>query len=79
VPLSAFSSYGPTHTPLAVNHQGQFVASTISFNLPLGVALSEATRAMPTALNRIGVPTSIQGSFQGSARASRHRWRASPG
>jgi len=69
VPLSAFSSYGPTSTPLAVNHQGQFVASTISFNLPVGVALSDATRAITDTLNRIGVPTSIQGSFQGTARA----------
>jgi multidrug efflux pump len=69
VPLSAFSSYGPTSTPLAVNHQGQFVASTISFNLPVGVALSDATRAIADTLNRIGVPTSIQGSFQGTARA----------
>ena len=69
VPLSAFSSYGPTSTPLAVNHQGQFVASTISFNLPVGVALSDATRAITDTLDRIGVPTSIQGSFQGTARA----------
>jgi multidrug efflux pump len=69
VPLSAFSSYGPTSTPLAVNHQGQFVASTISFNLPVGVALSDATRAITDTLARIGVPTSIQGSFQGTARA----------
>ncbi len=69
VPLSAFASYGPTSTPLAVNHQGQFVASTISFNLPVGVALSDATRAITDTLNRIGVPTSIQGSFQGTARA----------
>jgi multidrug efflux pump len=69
VPLSAFSSYGPTSTPLAVNHQGQFVASTISFNLPAGVALSDATRAINDTLNRIGVPTSVQGSFQGTARA----------
>ena len=68
IPLSAFSSYGPNNTPLAVNHQGQFVASTISFNLPVGVALSDATRAISDTLNRIGVPTSIQGSFQGSAK-----------
>jgi multidrug efflux pump len=68
VPLSAFSSYGPTSTPLAVNHQGQFVASTISFNLPVGVALSDATRAITRTLYQIGVPTSIQGSFQGTAR-----------
>ena len=68
IPLSAFSSYGPNNTPLAVNHQGQFVASTISFNLPVGVALSDATRAITDTLNHIGVPTSIQGSFQGSAK-----------
>jgi multidrug efflux pump len=68
VPLSAFSSYGPNNTPLAVNHQGQFVASTISFNLPIGVSLSQATRAIGDTFNRIGVPTSIQGSFQGSAK-----------
>ncbi len=68
IPLSAFSSYGPNNTPLAVNHQGQFVASTISFNLPVGIALSDATRAISDTLNRIGVPTSIQGSFQGSAK-----------
>ena len=68
VPLSAVSSYGPNNTPLAVNHQGQFVASTISFNLPVGVALSDATRAITETLIRIGVPTSVQGSFQGSAK-----------
>ncbi|HVY05254.1 MAG TPA: multidrug efflux RND transporter permease subunit [Burkholderiales bacterium] len=68
VPLSAFSSYGPNNTPLAVNHQGQFVASTISFNLPVGVSLSDATRAIVDTFRRIGVPTTIQGSFQGSAK-----------
>ena len=69
VPLSAFSSYGPTNTPLGVNHQGQFAASTISFNLPPGVALSEATLAVKDAMDRIGVPTSVHGTFQGTARA----------
>ena len=69
VPLAAFASYGPTSTPLAVNHQGQFVASTISFNLPVGVSLSQATSAIKEAIARLGVPTSIQGSFQGTARA----------
>jgi multidrug efflux pump len=69
VPLSAFSSYGPTNTPLGVNHQGQFAASTISFNLPPGASLSDATRAVKDALDRIGMPTSVQGSFQGTARA----------
>ena len=69
VPLSAFSRYGPTNTPLAVNHQAQFAASTISFNLPPGVSLSDVTRAVQDALDRIGLPTSVHGSFQGTARA----------
>ncbi len=69
VPLSAFSRYEPTNTPLRVNHQGQFAASTISFNLPPGVSLSDATRAVHDALDRIGVPTTVHGTFQGTARA----------
>jgi multidrug efflux pump len=69
VPLSAFSSYGYTNTPLAVNHQGQFVASTISFNLPPGMSLSDATSAIYDALDRLGVPNSVHGTFQGTARA----------
>jgi multidrug efflux pump len=68
VPLAAFASYAPTNTALSVNHQGQFVASTISFNLPVGVSLSDATRAIRATLDRIGVPTSIQGGYQGTAR-----------
>ncbi len=69
VPLSAFSRYEPTSTPLRVSHQGQFAASTISFNLPPGVSLSDATRAVNDALDRIGVPTTVHGTFQGTARA----------
>jgi multidrug efflux pump len=69
VPLSAFSRYGATNTPLGVNHQSQFAASTISFNLPAGVSLSDATRAVQDAMDRIGVPTGVHGTFQGTARA----------
>jgi len=69
VPLSAFATYGPTNTPLGVNHQGQFVASTVSFNLAPDVSLSQATRAVEDALLRIGVPNTVRGTFQGSARA----------
>jgi multidrug efflux pump len=54
-----------------VNHHSQFVASTISFNLPEGVSLSQATRAIEGALAGIGVPNTVRGSFQGSARAFR--------
>ncbi|MEO8137038.1 MAG: multidrug efflux RND transporter permease subunit [Betaproteobacteria bacterium] len=69
VPLSAFSRWGPTTTPLGINHQSQFVASTISFNLPEGTSLSTATQAVNQTLARIGVPTTVHGSFQGTARA----------
>jgi len=69
VPLSAFSHYEPTSTPLAVNHQGQFVASTISFSLPVDVALSDAVKAINDTMARIGVPATIYGTFQGTARA----------
>ncbi|CAG9932612.1 multidrug efflux RND transporter permease subunit [Candidatus Nitrotoga arctica] len=69
VPLAAFARWEETATPLAINHQGQFAASTISFNLPVGVSLSDATRAIEDAMAKIGVPTSVHGSFQGTAKA----------
>jgi multidrug efflux pump len=69
VPLANFSHYGPGSIPLAINHQGLFVATTISFNLAPGVSLGEATAAVNAAMSRIGVPGSIHGSFQGTARA----------
>jgi multidrug efflux pump len=69
VPLSAIARYEPSTAPLSVNHQGQFVASTISFNLPMGVTLGEATRAVNDTMARIGVPTTVHGGFQGTARA----------
>jgi multidrug efflux pump len=68
VPLSAFSRYEPTLAPLSVNHQGQFAASTISFNLATGVSLSQASSAIRDTMSRIGVPTSIYASFEGTAR-----------
>ncbi len=69
VPLSAFASYAMTNTPLSVNHQGQFAATTVSFNLPEGMVLSDAVRAVDLAMARIGVPSSIFGRFQGTAGA----------
>jgi multidrug efflux pump len=68
VPLGALATWRMGNTPLAVNHQGLLAASTISFNLPLGVSLSQATVAINRAMARIGVPSSIQGGFQGSAK-----------
>jgi len=69
VPLSAIAHYAPTNTALGVNHQSQFVASTISFNLPEGTSLGQATIAIDRALAELGVPATIRGSFQGTAQA----------
>ncbi|ANB72058.1 nodulation protein [Paraburkholderia phytofirmans OLGA172] len=69
VPLSAIASFSPGNTPLSVNHQSQFVASTISFNLPPGVSLSTATQAIYDTMAQIGMPGTIHGSFQGTAQA----------
>ena len=69
VPLSAFSRYKSTNTPLNVQHQSQFAAATISFNLPPEVPLSAATDAVRVELDRIGVPTGVYGTFQGTAGA----------
>ena len=68
IPLSTFARWEATATPLAVNHQGQFAAATLSFNLPIGVALSDATVAIYSALQKIGVPATVHGSFQGTAK-----------
>ena len=68
VPLSAFSRYEPTTAALAVNHQGQFAASTVSFNLVEGISLSTGIQKIRDTMARIGVPTSITGSSQGTAR-----------
>ena len=69
VPLSDFSHYEPTATPLAVNHQGLSAASTISFNLPLGVSLSQATQAINNGFAGLGAPITVRGTFQGTAKA----------
>ena len=68
VPLAAFMSYGPGLTPLAVNHQGPFVATTFSFNTPAGESLGTAVAAIQRTMNKIHVPVSIQGSFAGTAK-----------
>ncbi len=78
VPLAAFSHYEPAETRLAVNHQSQFAASTISFNLSLGYSLSDARDAVQQAMNRIGLPTTLHGSFQGTARAFEASLKSQP-
>jgi multidrug efflux pump len=68
VPLAAFTSYGPKTTPLAINHQGPFVATTFSFNLPEGVSLSTGIAAIQRTMQSIHVPISVHGSFSGTAK-----------
>jgi multidrug efflux pump subunit AcrB len=69
VPLSTFTHYEQNYTTLAVNHQGQFPAITLSFNLSLGASLSDAVREIEDAEREIGMPASIIGSFAGTAQA----------
>jgi multidrug efflux pump len=68
IPLSAVSHYRPSHTPLSVNHQGLFVASTISFNLHPGKSLGEAAEEIDRAIARIHMPSTIRGSMAGTAQ-----------
>lgn len=68
-PLSAFTHYEPTATSLAVNHQGQFPAVTISFNLGPGVALGDAVKLIETNIRQMGLPGTIRGNFAGTAQA----------
>ena len=68
IPLSAFSHFEPGNTPLSVNHQGHFAAATISFNLPPGKPLSDAVDAIHRTMTEIGVPASLHGGFQGTAK-----------
>ena len=69
IPLRPVTRYDFGNTPLGVNHQGLFVATTISFNLAIGKTLSDAVTYVNTTMREIGVPASIHGSFQGTARA----------
>jgi multidrug efflux pump len=78
VPLSAFTHFEPKRTVLAVNHQGQFPAVTLSFNLAPGVSLGEATKVIDQAEQQIGLPGSIHTSFQGTAAAFRNSLSTEP-
>jgi multidrug efflux pump len=69
VPLSSFTQLETVNTPLAVNHQGQFPAVTLSFNLAPGASLGDAVKVIEAAQQEIGLPASIRASFQGTAQA----------
>jgi multidrug efflux pump len=71
VPLSSFVSYGPGTTPLSVNHQGPFVATTFSFNLPQGVTEDQATQAIDRTMAQIRVPIAIHGQAAGTLQLAK--------
>ncbi|ADP13003.1 multidrug efflux system subunit MdtC [Erwinia sp. Ejp617] len=67
IPLSSFASWQPANAPLSVEHEGLSAASTLSFNLPEGVSLSQAAAAIDRSVTALGVPASVRGSFSGTA------------
>jgi multidrug efflux pump len=69
VPLSAFTQFEPGSSSLAINHQGQFPAVTLSFNLAPSASLGDAVNAINRAKQEVGMPPSIQATFQGTAAA----------
>jgi multidrug efflux pump len=68
VPLAAFSRFDPGNTPLSVNHQGPFVATTFSFNVPANGTLQSAVAAIQRTMLDLHVPASLHGGFAGNAR-----------
>jgi len=68
IPLSYFAKWQPANAPLSVNHQGLSAASTVSFNLPTGKSLSEASAVIDKTMTQLGVPPTIRGSFAGTAQ-----------
>ncbi len=69
VPLNVFTQFSETTTPLVISRQGQFPSVTLSFNLAPGYSLGDAVDAIEQAAERIGLPPSVHGSFQGTAQA----------
>jgi len=78
VPLAAFAHFESSTISIAVNHQGQFPAATISFNLAPGVTLGQATQAIENVERSIGFPTTIQASFAGTAAAFKDSLSSQP-
>lgn len=68
IPLATLSRYADGHTPLSINHQGPFVAATISFNLARGASLGEVANEIKKAEMKIRMPATIHGSLTGTAQ-----------
>ncbi|MGH8352806.1 MAG: multidrug efflux RND transporter permease subunit [Pseudomonas sp.] len=78
VPLSAFTRVEPSNAPLSVNHEGQFAATTFSFNLAPGVPLETARQAVLAALQPLNLPVAVQASFAGNAGAAQATQNSMP-
>jgi len=78
VPLTAVARFEPGNAYLSVNHQGQFPAVTLSFNLALGASLGAATEAVQDAVKELHMPASVQGSFQGTAQLFKASMQSTP-
>ena len=78
IPLSAFTRYEPTASALSVNHQAQFPAVTISFNLKPGTSLGAAVEEIQRAAHDLGMPATTHGSFSGTAQAFQSSLRNEP-
>ncbi|SJZ73748.1 multidrug efflux pump [Enhydrobacter aerosaccus] len=78
IPLSAVAHFSNRIAPLTVNHQGQFPAVTISFNLAPGVALGEAVEKIQALQTELKTPITLDGSFQGTAQAFQSSLASTP-
>ncbi|WP_229007210.1 efflux RND transporter permease subunit [Methylophilus sp. Leaf408] len=78
IPLSSIARWELVNTPLAVNHEGQFAAATISFNIAEGYALDAASQAIEAAFVSLDPPESIHGSFSGKAKAFKESMDSQP-
>ncbi|OQW70291.1 MAG: multidrug transporter subunit MdtC [Proteobacteria bacterium ST_bin11] len=78
IPLATLASFQTSNAPLTINHQGQFAAATVSFNLMSGTSLSAATKIVEQTLRDLGTPAAVRGSFQGSAKAFQESLRNQP-
>jgi multidrug efflux pump len=78
IPLASFAHYAPGSTPLAVNHQGTFVATTISFNLAPNVSFSGGQDAIRRAVNEIHMPATVHGGFAGTGQAAEQSFASEP-
>jgi multidrug efflux pump len=78
VPLRALARFEQGHTALAINHQGQFPAVTLSFNVAEGVSLGQATQAIEEVAEEVGLPPTVRASFAGAAQAFRDSLASEP-